>query len=179
VQRPTARRPTVTSADLRFVAALLSFRYGTSDTSSAARCRVQTRAILAVLGKRLLDSLKEMTMDVNKIPETKASREFRLFFENRGREEGLVEGKRASVLAVLAARGLSLSSAEQEEVTALTDSDVLGQLLQCAVTAATLEEALAPLRSRPARVRGARPRTASGSSPRAAANGKRANGHQR
>jgi hypothetical protein len=144
----------------------------------------QTRAILAMVGKRLLEALQEMAMDVDKILETKASRAFREFCEKRGREaglaegrqaglnegrqaglsEGLAKGKRASVLAVLKARGLTPSPAEQEQLAAVTAVDQLDKLLHSAVTATTMEEALAPLRSRPTR---------------AASKGKKLNGHAR
>lgn len=137
----------------------------------------QTRAILAMLGERVLESLKERSMDVNQIQETKASREFRLFFENRGR---LAE-KRAAVLAVLAARGLTPSAPEQARISALTDLDRLDQLLQSAATATTMRQALVPLRSRATEAR----RT-SGTSPRAgsrpartASRAKKVNGHDR
>ena len=76
----------------------------------------QTRAILAMLSEHLLGLLKEMSMDVNQIPETKASRGFRLFFENRRREEermakekagGRAEGLRLGLALVLKARRLT------------------------------------------------------------------------
>lgn len=43
----------------------------------------QTRAILAMLGRRLFDALKETAMDMTQIPETKAMRSLRRFFVAR------------------------------------------------------------------------------------------------
>src|SRR5512140_627109 len=58
----------------------------------------QARAILAMLGRQLLASLKEMAMDVDKVPETKASRAFRLLFEKRGEALGEANGRREALL---------------------------------------------------------------------------------
>jgi len=130
----------------------------------------QTRAILAMLSERLLGFLKEMSMDVNQIKETKASRAFRMFFENRGREEGLAagearglaegearglaEGKRSGLLSVLVARGLTPDEGERKQIASLKNLEVLDLCIQTAVTAATVAEALAPARKRaPARAR--------------------------
>lgn len=120
----------------------------------------QTRAILAMLGEHLLGFLKEMSMDVNQIPETKASRAFRLFFENRGREagkaegraegkaEGKAEGLRVALAAFLTARGLTPSKAERAQIDSLTDTALLDRCILAAATATTTAEALAPLRKR-------------------------------
>ena len=107
----------------------------------------QERAILAMLSQRLLASLKEMAMDVDKIPETKASRAFRLFFEERdearGEARGEAKGKREGLLVVLAARGLSPTTAERATIDALTDLVVLDRCIQAAVTADSVRAALA------------------------------------
>lgn len=95
----------------------------------------QARAILAMLSRQLLASLKEMAMDVDKVPETKASRAFRLFFEARGKREAL--------FAVLAARGLSPTKEERASIAALTDVAVLDRCVQAAVTAASVGAVLA------------------------------------
>jgi hypothetical protein len=42
----------------------------------------------AQVSQRLLASLEEMASDVDKVPETKASRTFRIFFEQRGDARG-------------------------------------------------------------------------------------------
>jgi hypothetical protein len=96
---------------------------------------VQTRAILAMLSQRLLASLKEMAMDVDEVPETKASRAFRLFFEANGRRE--------SLLAVLAARGLSPTKEERASIAALTDAAVLERCVRAAATATSVDAVLA------------------------------------
>jgi hypothetical protein len=150
----------------------------------------QTRAILAMLGQRLLDYLQEMAMDVNKIPETKASRAFRLFFENRGKAEGLAEGKaegkaeglaegkRASLLTVLAARGLTPSATERKQIAALEDESLLDECIRCAVTAATVAEALAPLR-RLQQLSPRRSRSRHASPAKSALPAKKVDGHRR
>jgi hypothetical protein len=99
----------------------------------------QTRAILAMLSQRLLASLKEMAMDVDKVPETKASRAFRLFFEQRGE----AQGKREALLAVIAARGLSPTKDERASIDGLTNPTVLDRCIQAAVTAASVGAVLA------------------------------------
>jgi hypothetical protein len=150
----------------------------------------QTRAILAMLGQRLRDYLQEMAMDLDKIPEPKASRAFRLFFENRGKAEGLAEGKaegkaegltegkRASLLTVLVARGLTPSAAERKRIAAVDDADLLDECVRCAVTATTVAEALAPLgRVHQPAPRKGRPRRASPAKPETPA--KKINSHRR
>lgn len=104
----------------------------------------QVRAILAMLGERLLSVLKETAMDVTQIPETKASRAFRLFFEERGRLEGLAEGKRGALLALLAARGLAVNEAERSRIEAISDPEALDEHIRRAATARTVAEVLAP-----------------------------------
>ena len=94
-------------------------------------------------------------MDVNQIPETKASRGFRLFFENRRREEermakekagGRAEGLRLGLALVLKARRLTPSKAERAQIDALSDTALLHRCILAAATATTMAEALAPLR---------------------------------
>jgi hypothetical protein len=120
----------------------------TEDLPAPLR-EAQTRAILAMLSQGLLASLKETAMDVDKVPETKASRAFRLFFEQRGEARGEAQGearaKRDAVLAVLAARGLSPTPAERTSIAALTDLAVLDRCIQAAVTAASVKAMLADL----------------------------------
>jgi hypothetical protein len=107
----------------------------------------QARAILAMLSQQLLASLKEMAMDVDKVPETKASRAFRVFFEKRGEARGEAQGeangRRESLLRVLAARGLSPTKEERASIAALTDVAVLDRCVQAAVTAASVGAVLA------------------------------------
>ena len=85
-------------------------------------------------------------MDVDKIPETKASRAFRLFLERgeaRHKAQGKAQGKREALLAVLAARGLSPTQEERTSIDALTDLAVLDRCIQAAVTAASVGAMLA------------------------------------
>lgn len=130
----------------------------------------QTRAILAMLSQRLLASLKEMAMDADKVPETKASRAFRIFFEQRGEERGEARGKREALLAVLAARGFSPTKEERTSIATLTDLAVLDRCIQTAVTAASVGAVLASAgtshRRRAAPARASRPRTVKHSSRR-------------
>jgi len=119
----------------------------------------QTRAIMAMLSQRLLAALKEIAMDADKVPETKASRAFRIFFEQRGE----ARGKREALLAVLAARGFSLSNEERASIAAVTDLAMLDRCIQAAVTAASVGAVLAGAvpshRRRGAPARAPKPRT--------------------
>jgi len=96
-----------------------------------------------MLSQQLLASLKEMAMDVDKVPETKASRAFRVFFEKRGEAQGEANGRRESLLRVLAARGLSPTKEERASIAALTDVAALDRCVQAAVTAASVGAVLA------------------------------------
>ncbi len=70
------------------------------------------RAIVAVLKEPLLDYLKAIAMNPDQLPESRAARRFRQFFEERGKaegkreglaegkREGLAEGKRGALLAL-------------------------------------------------------------------------------
>ena len=84
-----------------------------------------------------------MAMDGDKVPETKASRAFRRFFEKRGEAQGEANGRRESLLRVLAARGLSPTNDERALIAALTDVAVLDRCVQAAVTAASVGAVLA------------------------------------
>jgi hypothetical protein len=94
---------------------------------------------MAMLSQRLLAALKEIAMDADKVPETKASRAFRIFFEQRGE----ARGKREALLAVLAARGFSPSNEERASIAAVTDLAMLDRCIQAAVTAASVAAVLA------------------------------------
>lgn len=122
----------------------------------------QVRAILAMLSGRLVDSLTETAMDVNEIPETKAVRRLRLFFEGRAKREAL--------LRVLAARGLAPTEEDRKQIDAAADPQVLDAWIDRAVTASTVAEVLEttksatePTRATPAKNgRPARRRTSKG-----------------
>ncbi|WP_438043345.1 hypothetical protein [Sorangium sp. So ce128] len=107
----------------------------------------QARAILAVLSDAMLAALREMAMDPSKVPETPASRRFRLFFEKRGRAEGKIEGKiegkREALLAVLEARGLSLTADERAHIDACRAPAELDRWIASAATAASMSEVFA------------------------------------
>ncbi|HEY3356988.1 MAG TPA: hypothetical protein VGQ83_27305 [Polyangia bacterium] len=61
----------------------------------------------------------------------------------RGRDEGERQGKAQAVAVVLLARGFRLGPAQRDRVLACTDSATLDRWLARAVTATSLEEALA------------------------------------
>jgi hypothetical protein len=84
-----------------------------------------------------------MAMDVDKVPETKAWRAFRWFFEELGEARGEVKGRRDALLGVLAARGLSPSRKERAELDELVDVAMLDRCIQAAVTADSVRAALA------------------------------------
>ena len=56
------------------------------------------RAIVAVLREPLLRYLREIAMNPDQLPETRAARRFRKFFEEQGKREGVIEGKREGVI---------------------------------------------------------------------------------
>jgi hypothetical protein len=60
----------------------------------------------------------------------------------KGREEGLIRGKAEDVLAILAARGLTVSEDERQRILACTDLEVLGRWIVRAATAARVSELL-------------------------------------
>lgn len=103
----------------------------------------------------MLASLRELAMDPSKVPETQASRRFRLFFEKRGRAEGKIEGKiegkQEALLAVLDARGLSLTAEERARIKACTVTAELDRWIARAATAASMSEVFAPKAARAAR----------------------------
>jgi len=123
------------------------------------------RAIVAVLKAPLLDYLRAITMDPEKLPETRAARRFREFFEDRGRAEGLVEGKReglvegkregltegkrGALLAIFGARGLAVRDEQRATIAACADAAVLDGWIVRAATAGSVAEVL----RRPARAR--------------------------
>lgn len=120
---------------------------GVTRTLPAALQEAQRRAMMALLGERLLDSLREMSMDVNKIPETKASRALREFWEGlgleRGRKEGESAGKRDALLTLLAARGLEPTAAQRKAIDAMADPGELNAAILRAASASTVGDVLA------------------------------------
>jgi len=102
----------------------------------------QERAILGVLSEPLLAALQKLSMDIDKIPETRASRRFRLFIEKKGRTEGKAEGKQEALLMILGARGLLPTTRERARIAACTDAAVLDAWLVAAATAESVREVL-------------------------------------
>jgi hypothetical protein len=100
-----------------------------------------------VLSEPLLSSLREISMNADQLPETRAARRFRLFFEERG----LAAGKRDALLKMLEARGFATTDAERTSITACADADLLDQWIVRAMTAGSVGEVLSqPVRA-PAR----------------------------
>jgi hypothetical protein len=119
------------------------------------------RAIVAVLGEPMLAYLRELSMNPDHLPETRAGRRFRMFFEEKGKTEGKAEGKaegkREAVLAVLEARGLAMSEAQRAVVAACSDATVLAQWIVRAATASSAAEVLAQSAPRRAAAKRRRP----------------------
>ena len=118
------------------------------------------RAILAVLREPMLAYLREIAMNTDQLPETRAARRFRMFFEERGKAEGIVEGKREGVVetkrdaifTILEARAIAISEAERATIAACADPALLDAWLVKAATATTATDVLgAPSKPRAAR----------------------------
>jgi len=146
-----------------------------TKTLPAGLREAQDRAILAMLGEPLLAYLKELSMDMKNLED----RAFRVLKwldhpslkaglaqglakgEAQGLARGMAEGRRSALLALLSARGLTPSVQERDRIEAAGDAGALLECVQCAATATTVAEALAPLRSRrKPSPRPRRPRTA-------------------
>ncbi|MBK6692811.1 MAG: hypothetical protein IPG50_11460 [Myxococcales bacterium] len=78
----------------------------------------------------------EKLMDIRKY-------EFKSEFAKKHRAEGRQEGRVGALLAILEARGLSVSEAEQEAIAACTDATLLTRWIRKAATAATVAEVFA------------------------------------
>ncbi|WP_437816209.1 hypothetical protein [Sorangium sp. So ce1078] len=138
--------------------------------------RAQQRAILSVLSERMLELLREASMNPDKIPETPAARKLRLFLEAQGRKKGRAEGeakgraegeakgRQDALLTLLRARGLSPSQDDEARIRACADAAKLDRWIAQAATATTVRAALGT-KTRAAR---ARPRTPARSRPASA-----------
>ncbi|WP_438018742.1 hypothetical protein WMF18_06540 [Sorangium sp. So ce315] len=132
--------------------------------------RAQQRAILSVLSERMLELLREASMNPDKIPETPAARKLRLFLEAQGRKKGRAEGeakgraegeakgraegeakgraegeakgRQDALLTLLRARGLSPSQDDEARIRACADAAKLDRWIARAATATTVREAL-------------------------------------
>ncbi|WP_437754601.1 Rpn family recombination-promoting nuclease/putative transposase [Sorangium sp. So ce1389] len=78
--------------------------------------------------------------------EIQQAREYGAAQRAAGRAEGKAEGKAEAVLAVLAARGLTVDSDTRARIAECTDAAALARWLVRAVTAASAEEVIAPER---------------------------------
>ncbi|WP_437572256.1 hypothetical protein [Sorangium sp. So ce542] len=120
--------------------------------------RAQQRAILSVLSERMLELLREASMNPDKIPEPPAARKLRLFLEAQGRKKGRAEGeakgraegeakgraegRQDALLTLLRARGLSPSQDDEARIRACADAAKLDRWIAQAATATTVREAL-------------------------------------
>ena len=95
--------------------------------------------IYEVLGPAAKAALEEQ-MDIRKY---EFQSDFAKKHQAKGREEGRAEGRVASLLAILDARGLAVSAAEQETIAGCTDDALLTRWIRKAVTAATVAEVFA------------------------------------
>jgi hypothetical protein len=133
----------------------------------------QARAILSVLSKRMLALFRKASMNPDKVPETPAARNTRLFLEAQGRKRGRLEGraegeakgraegeakgraegltqgevkgKQDALLALLKARGLSISAEQRAGLRSCADPAKLTQWIVRAATAASASDVLDPL----------------------------------
>lgn len=115
----------------------------------------QERAILAVLSEPMLAFLKEMAMDVDKIPQSPALKRFLRQMEAigkaKGKAEGKAEGLQQGLLAIFSARELSLSARDRARINACADVVELERWLARAVTAASVREAIGEASAKKAR----------------------------
>ena len=96
-------------------------------------------------------------MHVADVPESAAVRKARRFFEARGRDKWLAEGKVAgaqgALLTLLEARGLAVSETESATIGACADPAQLDQWIVRAATATATHEVLDPTPAAGTRVR--------------------------
>jgi hypothetical protein len=101
----------------------------------------QVRAILAVVSEHMFAQLQTMAMNLDKIPESPSVKRFRLLMEKQGRmqgkAEGKAEGKQEALLAILEARGLSVTVRQRARILECNDLDVLGGWITKGVSVAS------------------------------------------
>ncbi len=86
----------------------------------------------------------EKLMDIRKYEfKSEFAKKHRAEGREEGRQEGRQEGRVAALLAILEARGLSVSEAEQASISACTDAALLTRWIRKAATAATVAEVFA------------------------------------
>ena len=139
----------------------------------------KTRLFLEAQGrKRVLALLREASVNPDNIPEAPAGREIRQVLEasrkrgriegeRKGEAKGELKGKRDALLALLKARGFSVSAEQRAMVRDCADIAELDRWIVQAATASSIDEVLgkAPLSTG---ARAPRRRTATGARPRAA-----------
>jgi hypothetical protein len=81
-------------------------------------------------------------MNPDNLPETRAARRFRTFFEERGKTEGKLEALHKVLFRVLTARGLAPTDEERAAITACVDADLLDEWTVRAATASSVAEVL-------------------------------------
>jgi hypothetical protein len=97
--------------------------------------------LLAVLGDAIRSTIHMQMKDWK--PRSEWGKQFLADVKNEVRAEGLAEGRAASILDLLDARGLSLEPSLRQRITACSDVDVLAQWLRRAATAVSVEEVFA------------------------------------
>jgi hypothetical protein len=137
----------------------------------------QRDAILTLLSARMLAWLEETAMNPDKIPMSEAALKFKAklkaegLAEGRveglaeGLAEGLVRGKKEALLALLEARGLAPTVAEQAAIARCADPAKLGAWILKAATAGSVREVLA---AKPGAAKPQASKRRSGAAPRSA-----------
>jgi hypothetical protein len=113
----------------------------------------QTRAIFGVLNRRLRSTLKENTMAIDEsklppLPDWYVQLERKL--EARGEAKGELKAKRAALLAIFKARGLTPAPEEKAQLLQCADAATLDQWIVRAIDSSSVKDALGlkPVRSR-------------------------------
>ena len=108
------------------------------------------RAIYNALSEKMLGFLEDAAMNIDQIPEGPAMRLFRLeaFAEGKaeglatGKAEGLATGKAEAILAVLAARGLSIRADQRSQLLGCIEVDRLDRYLRQVASVSSVDELL-------------------------------------
>jgi hypothetical protein len=117
--------------------------------------QVQTRAILQMLGDRLLEQVRKSSMDLSKIPESESFKRFKIAIAQEAEARGEARGKAEAIAKVLEARGLVVSEAHRKRLLGEQDTATLDRWLLASLSISRVTELWAPHRA---------PRKPSGSS---------------
>ena len=98
--------------------------------------------VAARLGAAARAKLEALMKAGNFQPQSEFGKKWYAKGEAEGETRGKVEGKIESLLAVLAARGLPISSAQRERIESCRDLETLDRWLWRAVTASTVDDTL-------------------------------------